>query len=112
MSKAIGHVVYLGGIINNPELESVPLYSLPNILNNNNNMQLETFKTPGPSTLMGEYFEISQFVVHLSAIITTTRVKWTIHDHPRSRTSLIHIIDRLSRRCYPTMHVREMIVEV
>ena len=31
MAKAIGHVVYLGGIINNPESESVPLYSLPNI---------------------------------------------------------------------------------
>jgi len=46
MAKAIGHVVYLGGIINNPELESVPLYSLPNI----GDMQLETFKNPGPST--------------------------------------------------------------
>jgi len=45
MAKAIGHVVYLGGIINNPELESVP-YILPNI----GDMQLETFKTPGPST--------------------------------------------------------------
>ena len=58
MAKAIGHVVYLGGIINNPELESVPLYPISLILNTGSCMQLETFKTPGPSTLMGEYFEI------------------------------------------------------
>jgi hypothetical protein len=72
--------------------------------------------TPGPVCWKKGYFtfntKISICGTSIRNIYTITRVKWMVHDHPRSRTSLIHIVDRLSRRCYPTMHVREMIVEV
>jgi hypothetical protein len=57
--------------------------------------------------------EIYQFVwTCIRDIYMTTRVKSTVHNHPRPRTSRMYKFDRLSRRCYPTMHVREMIVKV